>query len=52
MRFLWKRACSHNPYIWLVGRYNRVEKSHSVEELGDVGYGVGSVPAWKADFDR
>jgi len=31
------------PHIWSADKHKRLEKSHFVEDLGDVGYGVGSV---------
>ncbi len=31
------------PYIWSADKHKRLEKSQFVEDLGDVGYGVGSV---------
>jgi hypothetical protein len=31
------------PHIWSADKHKRLEKSQFVEDLGDVGYGVGSV---------
>jgi hypothetical protein len=31
------------PQIWSAGKDKRLEKSQFVEDVGDVGYGVGSV---------
>jgi hypothetical protein len=31
------------PQIWSAGKHKRLEKSQFVENVGDVGYGVGSV---------
>jgi len=31
------------PQIWSAGKLKRLEKSQFVEDVGDIGYGVGSV---------
>jgi len=40
------------PHIWSAGKHKRLEKSQFVENLGDVGYGAGSVSVWKGNLDR
>ncbi len=37
---------------WSADKHKRLEQNQVVEDLGDAGYGVGSISIWKGDHDR